>query len=150
MTSIFPGPTFAFLGLLAAIGLAFVCWGVGLARVLVTAWRRQWGRLAALVPVYAISFPLTLAGLWSGDYLHLALFYPAYARAIGEHPGDQARFDWGDSALMVIDGLRSRTLRLRRDPGLSEPGWNGAEPRGVSYIAHHLVGSFFLEQTQYP
>ena len=128
------------LGYLAGCALAVLVWMV----------RLRWVR-AGLSAIKGVTFLLLLGPcLRAGDYVHLALRYPVYLRQIeaqGNGHAAPVRFDWGDKALWVTDGLQAETLvydptdALAATVGEVRAGSSG----GFSLATRHLVGHFYVE-----
>ena len=81
-----------------------------------------------------------------GDFIHLAIFYPYYLSAVGLHQ-EPLKFDWGDSALFVTDGLQAHTL-VYNPTGASDKNVGVLErspSSGLMIYTRHLVGPFFIE-----
>ena len=91
--------------------------------------------LIAILPCIAI-----------GDYIHLVVFYPYYLWVIGSR-SEPVRFSWGDSAIVVTDGLRLHVLVY--DPtGASEKNVGVERQFERLYTStQHLIGPFFVEHT---
>lgn len=98
---------------------------------------------------------LVLAGIWpllaglflSGDYVHLALMYPAYASRIraAEAQHGQASFAWGGTGFAGIASseralVYDATGQLAREVGV-RPYPHEA---GVWTSTNHLVGKFYI------
>jgi hypothetical protein len=143
--SLFPGPG-GFLLVLVA-GLFVVAWFLFvLVAVLNDAFRRRWRRATLrLVAIIAV-LPLTFLAARSGDYFHLALLYPRYRQQIAATPNRPVRFDWGDQAVTVLDGMQQRTL-VYDESGRTPASFAHRDSNGFFITTRHLIGNFFLEDT---
>ena len=85
----------------------------------------------------------------AGAYVHLALYYRTYAKIIAATDVPRTvRFNWGDSALWVTDGLQATTLVYDEADALA--GNRGETLRSDSRFEieiQHLIGHFYLEHT---
>jgi hypothetical protein len=146
--SLFPGV----FGAMVAFGsvLAALIWlFIKLGGIIWAAFGRRWRRMALRFFQAALSLPLLVVGLVSGDYVHIAIMYPYYIAVIRAHPGKPVSFPWGDQAVFVTDGLQFRTLIY--DPDLPSKRIVGIEQRNpvseLRFVTTHVIGKFFLEQT---
>ena len=81
-----------------------------------------------------------------GDYIHLAVMYPSYAAKIYSRPDWQSRevrFDWGDEAVVVTDGIRSRVL-IYDASGKTVVGDRPAPEGEIRLNIQHLMGNFYI------
>ncbi len=151
LDSFFPGLTGALcvlaLLLAAAVWLPVLAFLAGL-----SAWRRQWRRASLRLTVLLATPACLLSGSEAGDYVHLALMYPFYRAAIGSDAGGPVIFDWGDSAILILDGFKARQLVY--DPTSATAALVGREkvdPTGLGgypliTTTQHLVGPFYLQR----
>jgi hypothetical protein len=142
--SYFLGPLgflFGFLAVLAILGL----WVAGLVKTVLALFRRRWTAAGGRFLVIAASVPLSVAGLASEDYIHLALSYPYYVYKIEQTSLRPVRFYWGDSALLAIDDSRNYTL-IYDDSGEVEATLGERQVDGGLWVTTtRLAGHFFLQ-----
>jgi hypothetical protein len=121
---------------------------LGIIRALIALIRSQWSQSAKYAITSIITLLLIIPCLGAGDYIHVALFYPYYASVIGHDSSKTGlvKFEWGDSALFVTDGIQSHTLVY--DPtGASNKCVGDSEGCSMSgrVYTRHLIGPFFVE-----
>lgn len=122
-------------------------WLVATLRVVAAAFSKRWRVSGFRAVSLVVSIPLALAGLETGDYLHLLLFYPHHWNVIKRTAERPVRFGWGDEAVTVMDGLKLRTL-IYDDSGKAEKQLNlERRGEGLSSMTVHLFGKFFIERT---
>ena len=143
--SFIAGPGWIVAWLLAA--LCLVGWAIALlVAILLAALRRNWKRAILLPCLCVCALPLVVVGATAGDYVHLVVMYPSYAAEIRRHPNwqtEEVRFDWGDEAVWVPDGLRARTL-IYDAGGKTMVGDRQGED-GLRMNVQHFIGNFYLE-----
>ena len=111
--------------------------------------KARWARAGASA-IKAAAFVLLVGPcLRAGDYVHLALFYPAYRQQIEAQAGNNPplRFDWGDKALWVTDGLQAETLIYDPTDALAATvkEVRASDKGGFGLATRHLVGHFYVE-----
>jgi hypothetical protein len=132
--SIYPGLLgFAVLApaVLFAVGFA----AVAAVRAIAALFSQRWGQAARRLSTGLLALVAIPTSVFLGDYIHLAIFYPTYARAISER--GVTEFPWGDTAIWVTDAARLRVLVY--DPSGAHAG---AGP-GRMFVTH-LVGPFYV------
>jgi len=144
--SVFPGP----LGVLVLlIGfLVVLIWAlIGVGKLIFDLCHRRWLASGARLLQITACLPLALFCAVSGDYIHLALFYPSYRITIAKTPDGPVRFPWGDAAVTVGDGIHFRVLVFDRSGATEAVLGRRPGPEGLSTITNHLVGRFYMEET---
>lgn len=148
LDSIFPG-TPSLLGFAAVIALGI--WF--LVRIIVSTVlliRRRWRKAVVKFGSTLIGAVLSALLLTTGDYIHLALYYPYYANEIRSRVDGKGpmRFEWGDDAIMVTDGIRLRTLVYDE----SDEMLGRANDRNEGLVLHtrRLFGHFYLQLESSP
>jgi hypothetical protein len=132
------------LGALSLVGWTLVL----LAFTILAAFRQNWKRAALLPCAFVCSLPWIFVGIQSGDYIHLAVMYPYYAVKIYSAPdwrSKEVRFDWGDDAITVLDGLRARVLIYDASGKTIVGDRPDLGSGGVRVNIHHFIGNFYLE-----
>ena len=126
--------------LLVSFVLLGVWWVVAVILAIRALFQRAWVRAGRLGLAAAVAVPLVPLGIAAGDYVHLGLLYPYYRSRISATPERPVTFDWGDQAIMVIDGLISRTLVYDETgtPQIGPPG------EGLAAQTERLVGPFYI------
>ena len=145
LQSFFPGPP-GFGCLLLGSATTLIVWLTGMVRAALAGMRRKWILSGVRLISLAASLPLAYLGLVCGDYVHLAVMSPHYRRVIEHSPPGAVRFPWGDSAVLVLDGLQFRTLVY--DDTAETAGLVGTErmkQEGIFAQTDHFVGNFFME-----
>jgi hypothetical protein len=141
------GPGWIFALVLGALFL--IGWAVALLIATIrAAFRKNWKRAVLLPCAFVCALPLTFAGVLSGDYVHLGVMYPYYAFKIRSLPDGQSskvRFDWGDEAVTVLDGIRQRTLIYDISGKLIVGDRPDLSRDGMKVNIEHLIGNFYLE-----
>jgi hypothetical protein len=119
-----------------------------LASTIRAAFRHNWKRAALLPCAFVCSLPLIFVGVLSGDYIHLAVMYPYYVVKIHSQPDwrtKEVRFDWGDEAVTVLDGLRARVLIYDASGKTVVGDRPDLGSAGIRVNMQHLIGNFYLE-----
>jgi hypothetical protein len=132
------------LGALSLIGWA-VALLVSTARAVM---RKNWKRSALLPCALVVALPLIFLGIFSGDYVHLAVMYPYYVIEIRSHPDWQSkevRFYWGDDAVSALDGIRARTLIYDASGNIVVGDRPDRGGDGIKVNIQPFIGNFYLE-----
>jgi len=84
----------------------------------------------------------------AGDYIHLILMYPRYAASISAagNTDKPLRFEWGDKAHWVTDGLQFDTLVYDPTDALSAAVGKDRGSGEMGLATRHLFGHFYVER----
>ena len=144
--SFIAGPWWIFVWLLGILSIA-VWTVVLLASALRAVIRHNWNRAALLSCAFVCAPPLIIFGANAGDNIHLAVMYPYYAVKIRSHPdwqSKQVRFGWGDEAVTVLDGTRTRVLIYDASGKTAVGDRPDPDVGGIRINIRHFVGNFYL------
>jgi hypothetical protein len=111
-----------------------------------TAWMGIWdASLAILVSVWLCSLLAIPMWRYGGDYVHLALVYPAYSARIAAQHGAAISFYWGNR--QGFFGWYSADYYLVYDPsseGAAQSGSQAVDGYRIETDARHMIGNFYL------
>ena len=102
-------------------------------------WRELVSRLVILVCIWPCFVCL---GLYSGDYVHLAIMYPSYLFKIGIDQQIETRFDW-DDARFVGTGYQ-RVLVFDPSDRIIQNDTARSSDSTAPALIRHLLGHFYL------
>jgi hypothetical protein len=143
--SVFPGPP-AFPVVLIGVLTVLIWTLIGVGKLIFDLCHRRWLISGARLLQITACLPLAVIGAASGDYVHIALFYPSYRMTIAKSPDGPVRFPWGDAALTVLDGMHFRTLVFDRGGATEAVLGRQLGPDGLPKFTRHLIGNFYLEE----
>lgn len=144
--SFIAGPWWIFAWLLGILSIA-VWTVVLLASALRAVIRHNWNRAGLLSCALVCALPLIILGAISGDYIHLGVMYPYYAVKISHQPdwrSKEVRFGWGDEAVTVLEGTRTRVLIYDASGNTAVGDRPDPDVDGLRINIRHFIGNFYL------